>query len=81
MREDFPEYSYDDIYIEIYGNGEKSSVGVKRMISNRLKKLPSLSDQEQTKIIDEIKELVWHLYSRYREGQKKLDSIRGIIER
>lgn len=80
-EEDFPEYFYWDIYVEVYGAGEKSAVGVKRMISNRLKKLPSLSTNEQQYMIDEINELVWHLYNRYRESQVKLDDIRAVIER
>lgn len=81
MDDDFPEYSYWDIYLEVYGAGEKSAVGVKRMISNRLKKLPSLSAEEQQNMVNEIDELVWHLYSRYRESQQKLDDIRIVIER
>lgn len=78
---DFPQYDYWDVYCEVYGAGEKSSLGVKRMITNRLNKLTTtLTKAEQQAIIDEIDQLVWHLYSRYKEGQQKIDSIRAVVE-
>lgn len=79
--EDFPNYDYWEIYVEVYGAGEKSSVGTKRMITNRLNKLSSLPQKEQDEVIKEIDELVWHLYSRYKESQHKLDEIRAVINR
>jgi len=81
LKEDFPQYDYWDIYCEVYNAGEKSAVGTKRMITNRLNDLPTLSKQQQKKVIEEIDELVFHLYSRYREGQKKLDDIRNVVNR
>jgi hypothetical protein len=78
-EDDFPNYDYWDIYIEVNTAGEKSSVGIKRMITNRLNKLPSLGKKEQQDLVNEINELVWHLYVRYKESQQKLDKIRGII--
>jgi hypothetical protein len=80
-EEDYPEYDYWEIYIEVYGAGEKSSLGAKRMITNRLNKLSSLPKKEQDELIKEIDELVCYLYSRYKEGQQKLDDIRGVINR
>jgi len=79
FEEDFPNYDYWEVYWEVYGAGERSSLGAKRMISNRLNKLSSASKNEQKQIIDEIDDLVWHLYSRYKENQQKLDQIRSII--
>jgi hypothetical protein len=79
--EDFPNYDYWDIYWEVYGAGERSSLGTKRMISNRLSKLTSVPKSEQKEIIEEINNLVWHLYNRYKENQQKLDEIRGVINR
>jgi len=79
--EDFPQYSYSDVYAEIYGGGERSAMGVKKMISSRLKKLPSLSTKEQSDLIDEINDLVWDLYNRNKESQQKLEDIRAVIER
>lgn len=80
-EEDFPQYDYWDVYVEVYGSGEKSSLGTKRMITNRLNKLSSLPKREQDELIQEIDELVCHLYNRYKESQQKLDDIRGVINR
>lgn len=78
--EDFPQYDYWEIYLEIYGAGEKSSLGVKRMITARLNKLTEADDkQDRIKIIEELDELVYHLYSRYKSSQQRLDEIRSII--
>ncbi|ASA24909.1 hypothetical protein [Paenibacillus donghaensis] len=78
--EDFPEYDYWDIYFEVYGAGERSSVGVKRMITARLDKLTEADDkQDRINIIEELNELVVHLYSRYKSSQQKLNEIRTII--
>ena len=80
--DDFPEYGYWEIYVEVYGAGERSSQGVKRMITGRLNKLTEADDkQERTKIVEELDELVYHLYSRYKSSQKSLDQIRSIINK
>jgi len=81
LQEDFPNYDYWDIYCEIYGAGERSALGVKRMITNRLCKLTATPANEQQVIIDEINDLVYHLYSRFKENQEKLDEIRSTIAR
>src|SRR5260370_33314528 len=36
FREDFPKESYWDVYFEVYGGGERSSLGIKRMITARI---------------------------------------------
>lgn len=79
-EDNFSNYDYWDIYEVIYGAGERSAVGVKRMITNRLNKLPSLSKSEQEEMITEIDDLVRYLYTRYKESQRKLDSIRNIMD-
>jgi len=79
-REDFPQYDYWDIYVEAYAAGEKSAIGVKRMITTRLDKITSSTVEKQKELVDEIGELVGHLYSRYQEGQKSIDNIRKIIK-
>lgn len=67
-------------YFEVHGAGERSSVGVKRMITARLNKLIEADDkQNRIEIIDELNELVYHLYSRYKSSQQKLDEIRSIL--
>lgn len=78
--EDFPEYDYWEIYMEVYGAGERSSIGVKRMITARLNKLVTADkQQDRERIIEELNELVLHLYSRYKSSQQKLDEIRDVI--
>jgi hypothetical protein len=78
--EDFPEYDYWEVYTEVYGAGERSSVGVKRMITARLNKLSSANKQkDREELIEEINELIFHLYSRYKDSQQKLNEIRSII--
>ena len=80
-EQDFPVYDYCDIYCAVYGAGEKSSLGTKRMITNRLNKLVSAKGKQRDELITEINELVLHLYTRYQEGQQKLDDIRNIINK
>lgn len=38
-EEDFPNYDYWEIYVEVHAAGERSSLGIKRMITGRLNKL------------------------------------------
>ena len=78
---DFPEYDYCDIYMEVIGAGERSAVGTRRMITNRINKLLSLPKKDQELLITEIDDLVWHLYIRYKESQQKLNDIRAVIEK
>jgi hypothetical protein len=78
--EDFSEYDYWEVYTEVYLAGERSSVGVKRMITSRLNKLAGLNKQaDREELIEEINGLIWHLYSRYKDSQQKLDEIRAVI--
>ena len=79
-EENFPEYDYWEIYCTAYDAGERSSVGTRRMITNRLNKLATCSVAERQSIINEIDDLVWYLYNRYKDSQHKLDKIREIIE-
>jgi hypothetical protein len=80
MYEDFPSTDYWEIYVEVYGKGERSATGMKRMISNRLKWLQSTDSQaEKNTIINEINELVWHLYENFKKNQQKLDKIRKVL--
>lgn len=80
-EEDFPKYDYWDIYMGIHEAGEKSALGTKKKITHRLNKLETVPKREQEPIIDEIRELVDHLYIRYMESQKKLQEIRNVIEK
>jgi hypothetical protein len=79
-KEDFPQYDYWDIYMEIHEAGEKSALGTRKKITYRLNKLETLPKRSQSDVIDEVRELVDHLYIRYKESQKKLQEIRSVIE-
>ncbi|MPM47416.1 hypothetical protein SDC9_94126 [bioreactor metagenome] len=76
----FPNYDYWEVYMEAYGAGEKSSVGVKRMITSRLNKLAEAdSKADREDLIEEINSLVLHLYTRYKSNQQKLEQAREIL--
>jgi hypothetical protein len=73
---EFPAYSYWEIYFEVYGDGQRSALGVKRMIANRLKKLVNASEEDRKRILEELNGLVWNLYNNHKTNQKKLQEIR-----
>ena len=80
VSEDFPELDYWDVYIEVYGSGERSSLGIKRMITNRLNSLvASTSRIERGKIAKELQGLVWHLYNNHKTNTWKLAKIRETL--
>lgn len=78
--DDFPSLDYWDVYVEVYGAGERSSRGIKRMISTRLNKLVDSPKEERRKIIEELHDLVWHLYENHKTNQKKLGIIRKALQ-
>lgn len=81
MEQDFPEYEYWEIYEAVYDGGGKSALGVKRTIANRLNTLSETrKKEERTEIIEEVEELVWHLYDSLKASQKKLGAIRKALE-
>lgn len=72
LAEDFPKLNYWDVYFEVYGAGERSSQGIKRMITTRLTAMAaSTSKSERTYMADELQGLVWHLCSNHKTNQKK----------
>lgn len=82
MQQDFPEYDYWEIYEAVYDGGGKSALGVKRTIANRLETLISTGrTQEREAIVEEVDDLVWHLYENLKAGQKKFESIRKILDK
>jgi len=79
-EDDFPEYEYWDVYMAAYDGGERSALGVKRMITNRLNKMvESRVVGERREIMKELDDLVWHLYESLKDSQKKLEKIRAVI--
>jgi len=82
MEQDFPEYEYWEIYEAVYDSGGKSALGVKRTIANRLNTLANTRKKdERTEIIEEVEELVWHLYGSLKNSQQKLQAIRKALEK
>jgi hypothetical protein len=80
VKEDFPSLSYWDVYVEVYGAGERSSLGVKRMITNRINAVvKSTSKSERRDIAEELHELVWHLYNNHKINTEKLAKIRDVL--
>ena len=79
-EENYSQYDYFDVYFAAYEGGERSALGVKRMITTRLNKIAeSRKASERKEMIDEIDELVWHLYESLKYNQQKLDKIRKAI--
>ena len=79
---DFPGYDYWDIYDAVYGDGGKSALGVKRTIANRLITLSENKKKaERAEIIQEVEELVWHLYDSLKSSQRKLEAIRKTLDK
>ena len=85
-EENYPELDYEEVHDIIYGAGEMSSRGAKQKISNKISKIHNLLNQkskinklEIDELVTEIDELVCFLYERHKASQKKLDSVREII--
>lgn len=79
-RDNFSELGYWDIYIEVYGAGQRASGGIKRMITNRLNKMVGATKPERRIIVKELNDLVWHLYSNHKINQAKIDKIRKALD-
>jgi hypothetical protein len=80
VAEDFPSLDYWEVYFEVYGAGEKSSLGVKRTITNRLNKLIDAGKPERKEIVDELHGLIWHLYESHKKNTAKLSKIRSALD-
>ncbi len=79
VADDFPQYDYWDVYYEAYGSGGQSAQGVKWMITNRLNHLNSVDAEERQRIVEELSDLIRHLYDNYKSSQKKLEIIRKAL--
>lgn len=79
VSQDFPHLPYWEVYLEIYGSGERSARGIKRMISTRLDSLVDANKADRKVVVAEIDELVWHLYSNHKQNQQKLEMIRKAL--
>ncbi|MCY4584175.1 MAG: hypothetical protein OXE50_15465 [Chloroflexi bacterium] len=80
-REDFPQYSYIEVYWAAYGEGARSAMGIQRTISARLSYLESADKETRQALIKEISDLVCQQYLTITKNAKKLDDIRRALER
>lgn len=79
-KEDYPSLTYWDVYLEVYGAGQRSALGVKRMITTRIDAVAaSKSKKEREGIASELHELVWHLYDDHKVNHAKLSKIRKAL--
>jgi len=82
MEQDYPEHDYWEIYWAVHDAGGKSALGAKRTIANRLATLASTGKKhERQAIIEEVDDLVWHLYESLKSSQKKLQAIRKALDK
>ncbi|MDP2855779.1 MAG: hypothetical protein Q8N90_01500 [bacterium] len=81
VTQDFPQYSYWDIYSEVYGSGMQGAQGVKVMITKRLNQLVKANTSERQEIVEELNYLICDIYNRCRSNQSKLDNIRKILQK
>jgi len=80
QREDFPRYTYDQIYAEIYDAGIRGAQGIKRMVTANLNKLVHAKKEERKAMIIQLQRLVTDLYENHMKNQKKLGKIRKALE-
>jgi hypothetical protein len=80
VAEDFPHLDYWDVYFEVYSVGERSSRGIKRMITTRLNVMVASTSKSERKLMaTELHELVWHLYHNHKINREKLSKIRAAL--
>ncbi len=80
VKEDFPHLDYSDVYVEVYSAGERSSRGIKRMITIRLDAMAASTRKSERKaMVKELHELVWHLYNNHKTNREKLSRIRAAL--
>ncbi|MDP2896273.1 MAG: hypothetical protein Q8Q12_06910 [bacterium] len=80
VAEDFPNLDYWEVYLEVYSAGERSSRGIKRMITTRLNAMAaSTSKSQRAAMAAELHGLVWHLYHNHKTNRDKLSKIRAVL--
>lgn len=80
-RENFPKYTYGEIYSAAHEKTDGSSLGLKKKITYRLKSLAaSNSKSEKNAYAKEIQDLVNALYKQHKEMSAKLAEMREVLE-
>ena len=81
VEEDFPDVEYWDAYAAVRGLDQRSSQGLMKMISSRLKKLERAKGNRKAELIDELRDITRHLYRNHKVNARKLDGIRKSLDR
>lgn len=77
--ENYPQYSYEEVRNVVHSAGQRSALGIKRMITTRLNDVVSANKATREMLVDELHELVEMLYTNNKINQERLDNIREII--
>jgi len=80
QKENFPDYTYEQIYAVIYEAGGRAAQGIKRMITIRLNEMLHSKKETRKVLVSETKRLVLDLYENHKMNQKKLDKIRKALQ-
>lgn len=82
FRKIYAAADYVDIYWVVYGSGGQSALGVKRTITNRINELVDLRSGNKRRfdeVVDELQQLVNHLYGEHKRNRDKLAKIREAL--
>jgi len=79
QKENFANYTYEQIYAVIYEAGGRAAQGMKRMITIKLNKLLHSKKETRKVLVRETQHLVTDLFENYKKNQKKLDKIRKLL--
>ncbi len=80
LSEDFPDLDYLDVYFAVHEGGERSSLGVKREITNRLSELvENTIAKDRRKQSEVLHELIGYLYNSHKTNTAKLAKIRAAL--
>ena len=80
-EEDFPQYDYWEILFAAAEDGQRPAMGIKRMISNRLRDLDGAGKRERRELIAEISNLVSQLYRNHKAMSRRLEGVRKALDR
>ena len=81
QEEDFPQYDYWEILFAAAEDGQRPAMGIKRMISNRLRDLEGAGRRERRELIAEISNLVSQLYRNHKAISRRLEGVRKALDR
>ena len=81
VAEDFPELDYEEVYSAAYRGGQPPAQGLMRMITTRLTRLKTARRSARAELVDEVHDMVRHLYRNHRTNAGKLNTIRKALDK